>query len=245
MKKFLIKYKVIIGIVVVVLAAGGGYWYVKSSSAPAFGQTTVQKGNIVESVDEAGTVDAENSAAVSFQEGGEIASVNVSEGSQVAAGTVLATLNSSQLNAAVTQAQAGVATAQAQLAQLQSGTRPEQLQIDQTAVTSANQALSIAVENAYSASEDAVTNQLDNMFSTPQSNNPIFLVPSSNSQSVNTIQSQRVVIGDALSKWYAALNATSTTVVPATLSATADTALLGGERCDPECNGARSDACPI
>ncbi|HEY5220814.1 MAG TPA: efflux RND transporter periplasmic adaptor subunit [Candidatus Paceibacterota bacterium] len=222
MKAFFLKNYIVIGIVVLLAAGGGAYWYVNSSSAPSFGTLTVGKGNVVQSVDEAGSVLAENSAALSFQEGGQIAHVYVSEGSQVATGAVLADLNSAQLSAASQQANAALAAAQAQLALLQSGTRPEQLTIDESAVTSTDQSLGIAVEDAYSASDDAVTNQTDVMFSSPQSASPTFLVPNNGQQgTVNTIQNQRVQIGMALTQWYTALNATSSKFDPATLSATA------------------------
>jgi RND family efflux transporter MFP subunit len=225
MKQFFIKNYIVLGIIVLLAAAGGAYWYVHSATPPAFGAVTVAKGNVIQSVDEAGTVDAENSAAVSFQGAGQIAHVYVSEGSTVSAGTVLADLDSAQLSAAVQQANAALAGAQAQLALLQSGTRPQQLQIDQSSVASADQTLGIAVGNAYSASDDAVRNQLDNMFANTQSNNPTFIVPNSNSQTINNITSERLTIGAALTQWYAALNATSTGFDPATLAGTALTDL--------------------
>jgi RND family efflux transporter MFP subunit len=222
MKAFFIKNYIAVGIVVLLAAAGGAYWYISTATPPAFGAVTVEKGNVIQSVDEPGSVLAENSAVMSFQEGGQIAQVNVSEGSQMAAGTVLADLNSAQLSAVVQQANAGLAAAQAQLSQLASGTRPQQITIDESVVTSADQSLGIAVGNAYSASDDAVRNQLDNMFSNAQSNNPVFLVPSNDAQgTVNSIQNQHVQIDAALSAWYAALNATSTGFDPASLSATA------------------------
>ena len=227
-KKFLMKNRIAVGIVAMVLVGGGAYWYIETSSPPAFGAVIVGKGNVVESVDESGKVLAENSAMMSFQEGGQIAHVYVSEGSQVSAGTVLADLDSAQLSAvvqqttaAVAQASAGLAAAQAQLGQLASGTRPQQITIDESAVTSADQSLGIAVGNAYSASDDAVRNQMDNMFSNPQTNNPIFTVPGNNSQTVNTIEAQRLQIGQLLTSWYAAMNATSTGFDPASLSGTA------------------------
>ena len=234
MKRFFAKRNNIIavGVVVLVLAGGGAFWYVSSSAAPTFNQNTVGKGNVVESVDESGNVLAENSASVSFQEGGQIAHVYVTEGSMVGAGTVLADLDAAQLgaaaqaaNAAVEQANAGLTGAQANLAQLQSGTRSEQLQIDQSAVTSADQSLGIAVGNAYSASDDAVRNQIDNLFANTQTNNPTFLVPDSDSQTVNNIQSERLRIGLAITQWYGSLNATSSGFDPATLAGTALTVL--------------------
>ena len=232
MKAFFSKNYIAVIITAVILVVGGAYWYVRTAMPPTFGAVTVGKGNVIESVDEPGSVLAENSANVSFQEGGQIAHVYVSEGSQVSMGMVLADLDAAQLdaasqqtNAAVSQASAGLAAAQAQLDQLASGTRPQQLTIDESAVTSANQSLGIAVENAYSSSDDAVRNQIDNMFSNPQTNNPVFLVPSSNSQTVNNIESQRLQIGTGLTQWYATLNATSTDFDPATLSGTAATNL--------------------
>jgi RND family efflux transporter MFP subunit len=220
MKAFFVKNYIAVGIVILVIAAGGAYWYVRSAAPPTFGTATVEMGNVIASVDESGSVRAENSAVVSFQVAGQIAHVYASEGSVVSAGTVLADLDSSQLNAAAAQANAALAGAQAQLALLQSGTRPEQLAIDTSAVASADRSLGIAVGNAYSASDDAVRNQLDNMFSSPQSSNPAFLVPSNNgnSQTINEIQNQRVKIGVALSQWYGSLSATSTGFDPVTLS---------------------------
>jgi RND family efflux transporter MFP subunit len=226
MKAFFLKNRIVIAVVVVILAVGGAYWYVSSAMPPSFGTVTVAKGNVVQSVDEAGSVLAENSAAISFQEGGQIAHVYVSEGSQVGQGTVLADLDSAQLSAASQQANAALAAAQAQLALLQSGTRPEQLTIDESGVASADQSLAIAVEDAYSASDDAVTNQMDTMFSSPQSANPAFQVPDNNEPGmVNNIQNQRVQIGAALGQWYSALNATSTGFDPASLWTTASTDL--------------------
>jgi HlyD family secretion protein len=226
MKAFFSKKKNywIVAIVVIALLGGGAYWYVHSSAAPSFGAVTVGKGNVVESVDEAGSVITEHSANLSFQEGGQITQVNVSEGSTVGEGTMLATLDASQFRAALAQANAAVGTAQAQLNQLTSGTRPEQLQIDRSAVTSAQNALGIAVGNAYSAADDALQNQTDNLFLNPKTNNPTFLVPNASSQTQNNLQAERVVIGTALANWYQALSSTST-VNPAALSGSADSVL--------------------
>lgn len=225
MKAFITKYYIVVGVVVVAAAGGGVYWYISTANPPSFSTVTVGTGNVIESVNEAGTVLADNSVQMSFQESGQIAQVNVSEGSQVSAGTVLANLDSAQLSAAVQQANAALAGAQAQLALLQSGTRPQQLQIDESDVSSTDQALGIAVEDAYSASNDAVRNQLNNMFANTQSNNPTFLVPNSNSQLINNIGSEWLTIGASLTQWYDALNATSTEFDPATLAGMASTDL--------------------
>lgn len=224
MKKFFIKHLVSIVITVVVVASvGGAVWYVASNHAPTFAGTTATRGNVIASLDEPGTVMAENNAQLSFQEAGQIAQVDVREGDNVSAGTTLATLTTASLQATLAQAQAGVAAAQAQLAQLQSGTRPEQLAVDQTAVTNAQSALQSDAFNAYTAADDAIHNQIDNMFSTPRSNNPVFLIPDTDSQAVNNIQTSRLAIEGSLTNWYSAF--ASSTASSTALPNTAVTAL--------------------
>lgn len=223
MKSFFATYKVVIIIVCVVLAGGGAYWYVEANQAPSFSAITPTQGNVIASLDEPGTVLAENSADLSFQGSGQITQVNVSEGDAVSAGEVLVSLNTSALTAGVDQANAGLAAAQAELAELQSGTRPQQLAIDESAVATASTSLGVSIGSAYGSADDAITNQTDNLFMSPSTNNPTFLVPTPNSQTENNIQSERVIIGVTLAAWYNALNGVSTTSVP--LSSIANAAL--------------------
>lgn len=214
MKELLLKYRIAAGVIVLVLVVGGAWWYVRSSAAPAFASVTVGKGDIVEAVDEPADVMSEQNAGVAFQEGGQIAAVYVHEGSVVHAGEALAALDASQLSAAAAQAEAAVSAARAAAAAAQakldgavSGTRPEQLQIDENAVASAKSTLAVSIGNAYSAADDAIENQTDNLFSNPKTTNPAFLVPTASSQTENDLASQRVAIGAALAKWYGDLSA--------------------------------------
>ncbi len=224
------KYRIAVAAIAAVFLFGGIWWYVQSANAPAFASVKVGTGNVVESLNESANVMTEQSAGVAFQENGQIAAVDVHEGSVVAAGQVLATLDASQLaaavqqaNAAVAAAQAAAAAAQAKLDGIASGTRPEQLQIDENAVTSTRNTLLVAIGNAYSAADDAIENQTDNLFSNPKTNNPTFLVPVSDSQVANDLGAQRVAIGSALVKWYGNLAASSTDVT--LLSSEADATL--------------------
>lgn len=210
-----------IGIAAVV-SIGGAIWYVGSSHPPSFTTTTATRGNVIESIDEPATVLAENNAALSFQEGGQIASVDVTEGQTVSAGAVIASLSSASLQASVQEANAALAAAQANLAQVASGTRPEQLAIDETAVTNAQASISADIGNAYTAADDAVRNQVDNLFTNPDSNNPVFMVPVTDSQTLNNIESSRISMESVLDNWYAALSSSTN---PGTLTGIADSAL--------------------
>ncbi len=190
---------------------GGGYWYISSNRAPSFGTLTVTKGNVIQSVNESGEVLAENSASLSFEESGQITSVPVSEGASVGQGAVLAELDSSSLADALSQAQAAVAVAQANLDQLLSGTRPEQLAIDQSTVTAAQAAvgsatasLGAAEGSAYNAASDAISNQTDNLFENPQSTSPLFTVASNDPQLTANVENERYALGVTMNAWYAA-----------------------------------------
>ncbi len=207
----------VVGAVAAVTAVGA-VWYIGSSQAPSFGAVTATKGNVIESLNESAVVFAENNADLSFQEGGEIVSVDTQEGEAVAAGTVLATLNTASLEANVQQASAALAVANAKLAELQAGTRPEQIAFDQTAVTNAKAALAVDVGNAYAAADDAIHNQTDNLFNNPRTNNPTFLVQVADTQLVNNIENERVALEASLDSWRNVLG------TPAAVSV-ADTAL--------------------
>ncbi|MDE3074001.1 MAG: efflux RND transporter periplasmic adaptor subunit [Chloroflexota bacterium] len=117
-----------------------------ASSAP--GTAKVTRGNLVQTVSASGVVVSGTQAKLSFQVAGKIAKVDVAAGDTVKAGQVLAELDSSQLQAAVKQAEAardaasaGVATAQAKAQQIQAGARPENVAQANAAVDIANQKL--------------------------------------------------------------------------------------------------------
>ena len=228
MKSFFSHYlmPVVVGVVVIISAAGA-FWYITSSHPPSFTGVTASRGNVISSIDEAGTVLAEDNVALSFQSAGQIAHVYVSEGSVIGAGTVLADLDTASLSANLDQANAALAAANAKLDELQAGTRPQQLDIDQTAVTDAQSSVLVDATNAYAAADDAVHNQTDNLFTNPRTNSPNFLVPVTDSQTLNNIGTGRIGIEAVLDGWYAAQNGSSTagSVSVPTLTAIADTAL--------------------
>jgi HlyD family secretion protein len=222
MKKFRFKNYLIFTVALLIVVAGGVYWSVKTGGTPSFGVFTVGRGNVVESVDQSGTIMAENNVTLSFQEAGQIAAVNIKEGSFVSAGSALAVLDQSMLKTAGEQASAALASAEAKLDGLTSGTRPEQLQIDNAAVSNAEASLQATLGSAYTAADDAVRNQVDALFSTPDYN-PTFLIPGVDSQTVTDLQSTRQTVGGSLKDWYAATTATSSDA--SVLAKTADSTL--------------------
>ncbi len=128
-KKFWIIAVAAIVILIVVLSMIFG-----QNKASKYQTEKVQKGNIVQTVDETGSLGSTNDLALYFVSSGIIQNVKVEEGDTVKAGQWLANLSLSQLNAAVDQAQAS-------LDQKLAGATDEQINVSQKQVESAQVAL--------------------------------------------------------------------------------------------------------
>ncbi len=217
MKQFIIaRIRYVIVIIIAIVVIGGAWWYISANEAPAIGSYTVARGNIVATLDEPGTVVAENKADLSFQESGQIAHVYVKEGDVVNAGTALSDLNSASLKASAEQANAALAAAQAKLDSLQAGATSQTIAVSQTVLASAKQSLSNTyagisntIADAYSKSNDAVRNQLAAFFSTPEGNSPQLTFSMSNSQILNNIQTLRASASVNLNTWQAEFASTT------------------------------------
>jgi multidrug efflux pump subunit AcrA (membrane-fusion protein) len=112
----------------------------------------VTRGSMSESVSADGTVEAAKTDDLSFTSAGTVTAVNVKAGDKVTTGQVLATIDPTELEAAVATAESNVADAAAQLADDQSSGTDEQVAADQTSLTSAYDALTSAKDDLAGAS---------------------------------------------------------------------------------------------
>jgi len=135
------------------LIALGVWWFAirsddsstAATAAPTQQLVTVTRGTMSNAVSAEGTVAAAQTDDLSFSSSGTVTAVNVKAGDSVTAGQVLATIDSSQLQAAVSSAQATVASAQAKLSDDQTaGASDAQITADETTLASANDALTSA-----------------------------------------------------------------------------------------------------
>lgn len=117
-------------------------------SATSLPTATVQKGNLLRTVTASGATVASTQAKLSFRVPGKIASIKVSAGDTVSAGQVLASLDTTDLQAAVRQAQAaedaaraGVAAAQARVEQMLQSAKPATIAQAKAAADAARQRL--------------------------------------------------------------------------------------------------------
>lgn len=207
------KQRVII-IVVLAAIAAGGYFFIATRNNNKYQFVDVTRGTITEIVSVTGNTTPIQSLDLSFQAGGIIAAVYKNAGDNVSAGDMLVRLDTNGLQAQLAQAQAAVDAAQATLGELQAGATPQSIQVSETALTSAQQALTNtytsipnAVIDAYAKANDAVRNQIGTFYSSPDSNNPQLTFSVSDSQVFNNANAERVRVGEELNKWQAEIAA--------------------------------------
>jgi HlyD family secretion protein len=158
MLNFLKKPSTIIILIVIIAAAAGGYFYFTKKPASTYEYTTVGRGNVIQEVSVTGNVKPAETVDLAFEKTAKITKASVKVGDKVKAGQVLATLESRDITAQLIQAQAGVQAQQANLDELKKGTRPEELQVAQAAVSNAQKALTDAQNSLATAKNSADAN---------------------------------------------------------------------------------------
>lgn len=131
--------KIVIGVVVAVVVLAGGVWvystYVAPQPEPEMSEEPEEQATQV--VAATGIVFPARWATLSFRAGGLVEEVLVVEGDQVREGQLIVQLHSSDLEHAVAQAEAALATAQATLSQVKAPARPEELAMAQAGLAAA------------------------------------------------------------------------------------------------------------
>ena len=220
-------------IVLVALVAGGAV-FVSRANAPAakteIRTQAVTKGSVIQSVAVSGSVAAMNQTKMSFKTSGKIAALYVSVGQQVTAGQPLAKLDTTDLEAALAQAQANLVSAQNNYNRTASTTGDAQKAL--------NQARQQAAQDL--ATAQAALNKLTSNYATAKTNFSSFTdsatgAISSFQDSLNTMQSQidaliaemsRIVGGGDSGDLRNALNAVTGANSPALQNARANSVSL-------------------
>src|SRR3989441_1763634 len=220
-------------IVLVALVAGGAV-FVSRANAPAakteIRTQAVTKGSVIQSVAVSGSVAAMNQTKMSFKTSGKIAALYVSVGQQVTAGQPLAKLDTTDLEAALAQAQANLVSAQNNYNRTASTTGDAQKAL--------NQARQQAAQDL--ATAQAALNKLTANYSSAKSNFSSFTDNatggiSSFQDSLGTIQSQidaliaemsKIVGGGDTGDLRNAMNAVSGANSPGLQNARANTVTL-------------------
>ncbi|MDQ1392885.1 MAG: HlyD family secretion protein, partial [Acidimicrobiaceae bacterium] len=130
-----------------------------SASAKSVTRTaTVQVGTVQATVTATGNVAPSAALAVNFQASGMVTEVDVKAGDQVKAGQVLAKVDDTQTQAALTSASAALTSAQANLANVQQPLTPALAAQNAVALATAQQQVVTAQSNVASAEQSAGLN---------------------------------------------------------------------------------------
>jgi HlyD family secretion protein len=136
---------VVLAVLMVISGAGGGaYWYfnrpAETPAVPAFQVETVTRSDLMETVDAVGQVTPKTETGLAFAAGGKVIEVAVGKGDAVTEGQVLATLDPSDLESAVLQAQQALTAKQIALAKAEKAASSEEVQTAQAKLQSAQAA---------------------------------------------------------------------------------------------------------
>lgn len=226
-------------IIVVVLAVWGIIAW-RGSQKTTYELVETARGEIIQQVSVTGKVKPADSVDLAFEKSGKVAVISVNVGDKVAVGQRLAILSNLDLVAQLAQAQASLDKEIVKLAELKSGTRPEELQIAQTAVTNAERTLADVLSkaetdlnnyyddvkdilsDAYVNADDAVNKQTDELFNNDNSSDPQMSFYSG-SQATSDAEWQRRVAGTELAQFKQELDALASDRV------SLDSALIKGQ----------------
>lgn len=181
--------------------------------------------SFVSSVSVSGKVTAIQNADLGFDQSGRVKSINYNVGDVVKKGTIMASIDNSDLLASLMQKEANLEREQAKLASLRAGTKPEQIALYEQKFSDAGTAFVVAMKSAYLQAEDAVKNKADTLFSNGDSVNPTLNAQAQSDNEKRAIENDRLIIRDKLVNWKNTLTniSTSTSSVTNAKSVTTET----------------------
>ena len=204
---------------------GGGYWYVTHRGGPTYQFVSVTHGSIAQVVSVTGNTTPTKSVSLAFQNSGTVARVYYALGDKVAAGSIVAQLNTASLGAALSQAQANVSAQEAKLGSLKAGSQPADVATSQAALQKAQQdlanlyaSISDLSTSGYTKANDAVRTQLNTLFSNAETTQPQLTYQTNASQATINAENLRVAAGTELSQWQQELQQINPSSSPSVLT---------------------------
>ena len=136
--------RIALAVAVTAAVAGGIYWYTRPAPAPAVATAPVSRGDIEQTVDATGVIDAFKLVNVGAQASGQIKRLFVQLGDEVKAGDPIAEIDSITQENSLRNAEAALENVRAQLAVQQANLREAELAFDRQKMMYAEQASSRA-----------------------------------------------------------------------------------------------------
>jgi len=210
MKLKLPSLKILIPVLVVIGAIA--YSFFAPEKKPDYETAIAEFGSIIREVSVTGSVEPVAHVNLSFEKGGRVSGVYAQVGDRVYAGQLLVSLENGDIAAQLAQAEAVLSAEQAKLSDIQAGTRPEEIAVQKVKVANARVTVAeteIVLENsirdAFTKSDDAIRNNIDQFFTSPQSQFPQLSFTVANQQLEVNIEAGKVAIDGILDNWSAKL----------------------------------------
>jgi len=193
------------------------YYFFFRVTVPEPDFVVAAKRDIAQEVSLTGRVKPASSVDLAFERSGKIDQVNANVGRKVGAGETLAVLVNAGLRAEVLQAEANLEAEEIKLAELKRGARPEEIAVSRAKVASAESAeldaknnLVDKLKDAYTKSDDAVRNKVDQFFDSPASADPrLSTYLNADSGLERKTEEERALAGSILKTWKTSLDALS------------------------------------
>ncbi|OIO31795.1 hypothetical protein AUJ44_03830 [Candidatus Nomurabacteria bacterium CG1_02_47_685] len=208
--------KSLIGIVIVIIAVAAFLVFRSSRTGTAYDLEVAKKSDFVLDVSVTGRVKPSSDVSLGFEKGGRATNVHVHVGDRVIAGQSLVSIDSSELVAALGQATAASQEEMARLDKLTRGARLEEIGVAEAKVQSARVAREAAktdvankLRDAYAKADDAVRNNVDQLFDNAKSSEPKFKYAVDYSIKVD-VEWRRFVIEGMFASWGALIDSIST-----------------------------------
>lgn len=226
MEKFLVFFKKPLVLLIVASILIGGFFIIlrmNRTDVPQFEYIVAERNSLLQEVSVTGIIKPAESVDLAFEVGGRVARTYVDVGDRVGIGKTLVALESAETVAELAQAEARIESAkarllqyeaarakeQAKLAELKRGTRLEEIQTQEIKIANAKAALEDAKRNvvfklqdAYTKSDDAVLNRVDQFFVNPRSATPLLSSDINiNFQLEQDIRYARLVLQEVFASW--------------------------------------------
>jgi HlyD family secretion protein len=232
----------------IVAVAIGAYYFFFMPEAEIPVTIVVERGDLINEVTFTGTVVPTDRVDLGFEKGGRVAFVLADVGDTVFRGALIASLDTTESRARLSQARADLEVAEATLRKLEVGTRPEEILVERTKVDNARTALEDSrlslvntIKNSFTALDDAVRDDIDQFFSNQNSNNPSITFIT-NVQSKVDVETSRFEMQDVLKNWQTRIVENSWDISILVEAATAD--LEKGEKLLNRASNALHNAVP-
>lgn len=199
------KTQIIIIAILIIIAVS--YAYLKKPNESPYEFIIVSRTNLIDEINVTGRVKPNQNIELAFEKVGKISAVYAKVSDDVYKGQLLASLSNADLIAQLNQAKASLEAEEIKLNELKKGTRTEEIKISESKLESAKITIDDAknglinkIEDAYTKSDDAIRNKIDQFINNPTSPNPE-LIFQTDIQLKNDIEDERHLIGNMLNSW--------------------------------------------